>query len=368
MIPKLEKIDFTKFNHVILQLLNEWELQYCFCGSWKFYKDCCFVWKPKWLTDNKIEKINQCIYADTNLKKVLFYKIEEALRDKRCLYCWCNNNSIKSHLFSRNIIEKNCGKIIWWFDYDERGKVIQVRRTPWEIHSKLWCEKHDKELFNLTDNNNYTSLKRERQKTRYKNELLYKFLWFRKKLYEKEMKACFLYSYNFFCRWEMWWASKFYASYTTYNMFCKSFYEQEKFFINKNFNRNIEYNFLLWKEIWKIFDIYYLCSDKDELMYIFIFMPCNWKISAHVYKMHWNYKLSNEWQIRKFISRNSPADLLSYLNYEFKRDNKIFRIPSENRITILSAEDKMIRNVHNSVMSVISWKVITDFDRTKLFD
>ena len=246
MIPKFENINFTEFNNVIIQLLCDWELLHCFCGSWKKYEDCCFKWKPGRLTDKKIEKINQCIYADVNLNKVLFYKIEDAVWNKKCLCNWCNNNAIKSHIFPKNIIKRNCGEIVWWFDYDDQWNVVQVRRTPWEVTSKLWCEKHDRELFHLTDNCDYVSLKSEKYRSKYKNELLYKFLWFRKKLYEKEMKAVFLYSYDMFCRWEMWWISKFYSSYVTYNMFCGFFERQEKFFTEWWFDDKIEYNFL-WK-------------------------------------------------------------------------------------------------------------------------
>ena len=354
MIPNYEKLDFKEFNDVLLQLFEN-GIDYCFCWSWKKYNECCKNGMPSRITQKKVNKINEYLYVEEKFWKDLFYKKEKLLWDKKCLYPWCKEKSIDSHIFPKNFIKKNCWRRIWWFEFDDYWKIMQVHKTPWENTAKLWCNNHDRDLFNLTDKVLYSDIKKEKIKIKYQNELLYKLLWFYKKTYEKELKYWYLFCYNYFLLWEMWRMVWIDHLYRYYNSACKNYYNQEKHFVNWNNNKNIEFHFLKWNETWKIFDLNSISNDKWELTYLIVFMPINGKSSAYIYKLNKNKKYRNEWYIRKCIKNWDTINLQLYLNNAISRKNKVIYLPTENRLIIPSAEDKMKLVIHNSVNDILKW-------------
>lgn len=148
-------------KHIIKQIGIE-NISYCFCGSWLKYEECCKTNKieDSWFMDDKFkqflwEKEDIVMRKDEDGKKKfkpwlikwLYQELEKYWRLKYgCIDPCCKNDAILSHLIPKNFIKTLQTE---WYEF----QIDWIKKKLWadSFAIKLWCESHDRELFNETD-------------------------------------------------------------------------------------------------------------------------------------------------------------------------------------------------------------------------
>lgn len=212
--------------------------EYCYCWSWKKYKSCCKNYPSKPLisvADNEKSKIifNKAWFLPTWTLLKMFEKTSE----KKCLFEWCNNNAINSHLISKNILKKISQDGLYkGLQFNDSGEVTLKNIWINKIKTFLWwCNYHDSNIFKSIDENIFDCSE--------KHIFLYvlRALWYEKRVKNNALKLAYSLFYHNLEK-----ESVFLNFLWTYHWFLdinKRYNIMETYYKKLNFNRlkNISY-------------------------------------------------------------------------------------------------------------------------------
>lgn len=174
-----------------LENLIQTDSDFCFCWSWKLYKDCCKDKdKPNWVNDDIIKSI------DKYDKKPDFTIFNDFQREfwfwSQCIVSWCDNDAIDSHIISLHKLKETSE---WDFLFNpslRKNGIIYKRTWKKSISEKIWCNRHDTKFFNEIDNYYFDFDRDESQIEKFTWEYVYRVLWHAKRQLDSFVKYTYL--------------------------------------------------------------------------------------------------------------------------------------------------------------------------------
>lgn len=256
-------------------------INFCFCGSWKIYTDCCKNNPvPEWLTPTIHDDY---LRLEKDIKKpqwVKIYEVKKLLRNSTCICSNCAEKAIASHLYPRSHLENSFWNHLWILDFDSNMNIVPRKKGIRQITWPVWCKNHDDSLFQLTDKNHLKTIKElkknhknKRYNQKYIQELCYKFLWVFKVFYMIRQKIFYLWLFFNHCEEKDFISFK--LEYTKYNSICNLYLLEEQL-RSQNFECERRYYMLNSSVPQKIYFSAPLFSSDGCIPYILYVYPHWW--------------------------------------------------------------------------------------------